>query len=153
MSKESLHVFFKHVASREQSHGHHDAFRFKNVLNSRKKGSLVPARYAVDDDPDADPDPDADNIPTNRKKDRRKRKSNRNKIHSLKKKSLSLSSSSSSTGNEDGNEEGNNELEENISSNIPDYGLLSPAPTQESEDINKTQRKSSRVKKKAGLVR
>ena len=33
------------VAEREAAHGIPNAFQFKAVLNSRKKGNLIPARY------------------------------------------------------------------------------------------------------------
>ena len=45
MKLESIVAFFKHVAEREAAHGVPNAFRFKAVLNSRKKGKLIPARY------------------------------------------------------------------------------------------------------------
>lgn len=50
MKVESLVKFFKHVAEREDSHGISDSFKFKSVLSSRKKGTLLPARYKGDDD-------------------------------------------------------------------------------------------------------
>lgn len=50
MKVDSLVKFFKHVADREDSHGILDSFKFKSVLSSRKKGTLLPARYKDDDD-------------------------------------------------------------------------------------------------------
>jgi hypothetical protein len=49
MKVDSLVTFFKHVAERESSHGISHAFKFKSVLSSRKKGTLLPARYKDDD--------------------------------------------------------------------------------------------------------
>ena len=48
MKLDSLVKFFKHISERELSHGITNAFRFKSVLSSRKKGSIRPARYQVD---------------------------------------------------------------------------------------------------------
>lgn len=50
MKVDSLVKFFKHVAERETSHGISDSFKFKSVLSSRKKGTLLPARYKHDED-------------------------------------------------------------------------------------------------------
>jgi hypothetical protein len=50
MKVDTLVKFFKHVADREDSHGISDSFKFKSVLSSRKKGTLLPARYKDDDD-------------------------------------------------------------------------------------------------------
>ena len=50
MKLETLLKFFKHIAEREASHGIPHAFRFKNVLSRRKKGSLHAARYREDDE-------------------------------------------------------------------------------------------------------
>jgi hypothetical protein len=52
MRQEDIIKFFKHVASRESSHGVKDAFRFKKVLTSRKKGMLLSPKYK---DPDQNP--------------------------------------------------------------------------------------------------
>jgi hypothetical protein len=38
-------IFFEHIGARQTSHGIRDAFRFKGVLSSRKKGSLHEASY------------------------------------------------------------------------------------------------------------
>ena len=47
--------FFKHIAEHEVSHGIENAFRFKNVLSSCRKGSLIPAQYKdLGTKPDAD---------------------------------------------------------------------------------------------------
>lgn len=43
-----LTAFFKYVAAREDSHGVSNAFRFKSVLSSRKKGHMLPAHYQID---------------------------------------------------------------------------------------------------------
>jgi hypothetical protein len=40
--------FFEHIAEREKSHGVTQAFRFKAILSSRKKGSILPAHYKDD---------------------------------------------------------------------------------------------------------
>lgn len=48
MKLNSLIEFFKHVSLRETSHGVANAFRFKSILSSRKKGVLKPARYKDD---------------------------------------------------------------------------------------------------------
>ena len=42
---EAIDRFFKHIAEREVSHGIENTFRFKNVLSSRRKGSLIPTQY------------------------------------------------------------------------------------------------------------
>lgn len=52
MRQEDIIKFFKHVASRESSHGVTDAFRFKKILTSRKNGMLDSPKYK---DPDRDP--------------------------------------------------------------------------------------------------
>ena len=45
MRLDSLIQFFKHVSQRETSNGIPNGFRFKAVLSSRKKGSLLLANY------------------------------------------------------------------------------------------------------------
>lgn len=45
MKLNCLIAFFKHISAREASHGLCDAFRFKAVLSSRKKGTICEARY------------------------------------------------------------------------------------------------------------
>lgn len=50
MKLDALVKFFKHVSEREISHGVADAFRFKSVLHSRKKGEFRRARYKEDGD-------------------------------------------------------------------------------------------------------
>jgi hypothetical protein len=45
MKLNSMIKFFEHIATREQSYGVEDGFRFKAVLSSRKKGSIHPAKY------------------------------------------------------------------------------------------------------------
>ena len=45
MKFETIVRFFKHIVEHEVSHGIENAFRFKNVLSSRRKGSLILARY------------------------------------------------------------------------------------------------------------
>ena len=45
MKQETLMKFFHYIASREVSHGIHEAFKFKAVLSSRKKGVLQKSRY------------------------------------------------------------------------------------------------------------
>jgi len=52
MRQEDIIKFFKHVASRESSHRLKDAFRFKKVLTSQKKGMLDSPKYK---DPDRNP--------------------------------------------------------------------------------------------------
>jgi len=65
MKIESLINFFKHIAQREASHGITNAFRFKNVLTSRKKGVFRPARYREDgEESDGGHDP----VPIRRKR-------------------------------------------------------------------------------------
>jgi len=46
MKRESIVKLFKHIAAREVSHGVQDAFGFKNILSSLKKGALLPSRYS-----------------------------------------------------------------------------------------------------------
>jgi hypothetical protein len=74
MKLDSLVAFFQHVISREDTHGIKDAFRFKMVLNSRKKGDLVPACYSIDGTPASDV------LPTSRKPTRLKRKKQNDKV-------------------------------------------------------------------------
>jgi hypothetical protein len=45
MKQEALMKFFRYIASREVSHGIQDAFKFKAVLSSRKKGVLQKSMY------------------------------------------------------------------------------------------------------------
>jgi hypothetical protein len=45
MKRDSLILFFKHMAQREDLYGIPQAFKFHTVLSSRKKGTLIPARY------------------------------------------------------------------------------------------------------------
>src|SRR3979490_1857787 len=45
MKREAMIQFFQHVAARQESHGNQDAFRFKAILPSRKKGTLCDAKY------------------------------------------------------------------------------------------------------------
>jgi len=47
MKQHQLFTFFRHVSAREQTHGIHNAFRFKCGLSGRKKGSLQPAQYVA----------------------------------------------------------------------------------------------------------
>ena len=56
MKFEAIVRFFKHIAEREVSHGIENSFRFKNVLSSCRKGSLIPAQYK-----DLGTEPDVDN--------------------------------------------------------------------------------------------
>jgi len=56
MKREEMIKFLRHVAAREASHGVADAFRFKAVLSSRKKGSLQNSKY-IDHTRDAAPSP------------------------------------------------------------------------------------------------
>jgi hypothetical protein len=51
MRREAITKFFKHIAAREASHGIQNAFRFKAVLSSRKKGNLCNTSYFDDDEP------------------------------------------------------------------------------------------------------
>lgn len=51
MKREDIIKFFQHIALREGSHGIPNAFRFKAVLSSRKKGKLVKTRYFDDHEP------------------------------------------------------------------------------------------------------
>lgn len=46
MKRDEIIKFFAHIHTREASHGVEDAFRFKSVLSSRKKGSLQDAMYS-----------------------------------------------------------------------------------------------------------
>lgn len=50
MKLDSLISFFKHISDREEHHGLKQAFKFKAVLSSRKKGSLRRASYEDDGD-------------------------------------------------------------------------------------------------------
>jgi hypothetical protein len=68
MKLEALKKFFEHISRRQETHGTSHAFRFKNVLSSRKKGSLRPARYADDVGVESD---DADVVPPKRRKRRK----------------------------------------------------------------------------------
>jgi hypothetical protein len=45
MKLDSLVKFFQHVFQREASYGISNAFRFKSILSSRKKGDIRPSRY------------------------------------------------------------------------------------------------------------
>ncbi|KAF8805983.1 hypothetical protein BYT27DRAFT_7257398 [Phlegmacium glaucopus] len=45
MKREAMLQFFHHIAARQESHGIQDVFRFKAILSSRKKGSLLEAKY------------------------------------------------------------------------------------------------------------
>ena len=45
MKRDEIIKFFEHIGSRQASHGVKDAFRFKQFLSSRKKGTLLPAKY------------------------------------------------------------------------------------------------------------
>jgi hypothetical protein len=45
MRQEDMIKFFEHVANRQASHGVKDAFRFKAVLTTRKKGDLGSTKY------------------------------------------------------------------------------------------------------------
>jgi hypothetical protein len=45
MKLDHMVSFFEHIAEREASEGIANAFRFKAILSSRKKGSLRPAQY------------------------------------------------------------------------------------------------------------
>lgn len=49
MNRDALIKFFQHISSREASHGIENAFRFKSILSSRKKGVLRAARYKEND--------------------------------------------------------------------------------------------------------
>jgi hypothetical protein len=68
MKVDSLVKFFKHVADREDSHGILDSFKFNSVLSSRKKGTLLPARYKDDDDADISEDTGIPPPPRRRKR-------------------------------------------------------------------------------------
>jgi hypothetical protein len=68
MKVDSLVKFFKHVADREDSHGISDSFKFKSVLSSRKKGTLLPARYKDDDDAAIGEDTGVPPLPRRRKR-------------------------------------------------------------------------------------
>ena len=50
MKLDYLIKFFKHVSKHEASHGIPNAFRFKAILSSHKKGSICPAHYKEDGD-------------------------------------------------------------------------------------------------------
>jgi hypothetical protein len=52
MRRDDMINFFDHIGNRQTSHGIKDAFRFKQVLSSRKKGELGTAHYK-----DQDPNP------------------------------------------------------------------------------------------------
>jgi hypothetical protein len=45
MRREDMVKFFEHIGNRQSSHGIRDAFRFKAVLSSRKKGDLGGVKY------------------------------------------------------------------------------------------------------------
>ena len=45
MQHEDMINFFDHIGNQQTSHGIRDAFRFKAVLSSRKKGDLGGAKY------------------------------------------------------------------------------------------------------------
>ena len=45
MKRDDIIKFFEHIGSRQASHGVKYAFRFKQYLSSRKKGTLMPAKY------------------------------------------------------------------------------------------------------------
>lgn len=45
MKHSSLIKLFKHIKGQQISHGVRDAFRFKWVLSSRRKGHLIEAQY------------------------------------------------------------------------------------------------------------
>ena len=75
MKRESIVKLFEHIAAREISHGVQDAFRFKNILSSRKQGALLPSRYSDENDTMA---PEHDNtIPAPAPAPRRQSKSQR----------------------------------------------------------------------------
>lgn len=46
MKREEIIQFFKHIETRQVSHGIQDAFRFRATLSSRKKGSLRKQEYS-----------------------------------------------------------------------------------------------------------
>ena len=52
MRRSEMIKFFDHIGNRQSSHGINDAFRFKTVLSSRKKGDLTRAVY-IDLEPTA----------------------------------------------------------------------------------------------------
>lgn len=56
MKLDALIKFFQHITGRETSHGITDAFRFKAVLSTRKKGVLRKPRYNISD-AESDPAP------------------------------------------------------------------------------------------------
>lgn len=58
MKREAIINFFQHIARREPSHGVQNAFRFKAVLSSRKKGKLINTHYFDDYEPTAADGPD-----------------------------------------------------------------------------------------------
>jgi hypothetical protein len=70
MKQEAIISFFRHIATREGSHGISNAFRFKGILSSRKKGDLQKSRY---DDDDTEPGPAP--LPVRRRKSKGKDKS------------------------------------------------------------------------------
>jgi hypothetical protein len=58
MKLKDMKDFFTHVGNRERCHGIREAFQFKKVLSSRKKGSIRDARYKeVDSEIDHTPAP------------------------------------------------------------------------------------------------
>ena len=67
MKLEDTVKLFQHIASRESSHGVRNAFRFKKVLSSRKKGSLNDAKYK-DREADADQPGSASEEPKRRQR-------------------------------------------------------------------------------------
>ena len=68
MKQEAIIKFFKHIVTQHSSHGIKDAFQFKAILTSHKKGDLdsphyidpatAPARMAVKPALASDPTPD-----------------------------------------------------------------------------------------------
>jgi hypothetical protein len=57
MKRDDMIKLFEHIGARQASHGVDDAFRFKKVLSSRKKGSLQEASYHDTNPGNPDPAP------------------------------------------------------------------------------------------------
>jgi hypothetical protein len=74
MKAQNLIKFFKHVIAREDSHGIPNAFRFKSISSSRKKGTLYPAYYKYDGE-DLRAEEERETITTQVRRNRRKRPS------------------------------------------------------------------------------
>jgi hypothetical protein len=69
MKREEIIKIFDHIEGRQASHGVKDAFRFKCILSSRKKGSLCVSKYLYDEQVPGDkqaqaPEPALQSTPT-----------------------------------------------------------------------------------------